>query len=67
MGKRPILVPRDSSHGQHIDNHQFQTASLLDNMGLALSRKIDALTKEDLIEAAGFEVIRTNKPEMLLL
>ena len=48
MGKRPILVPRDSSHGQHIDNHQFQTASLLDNMGLALSRKIDALTKEDL-------------------
>ena len=67
MGKRPILVPRDSSHGQHIDNHQFQTASLLDNMGLALSRRIDDLTEADLIEAAGFEVIRTDQPEMLLL
>lgn len=67
MGKRPILVPRDSSHGQHIDNHQFQTASLLDNMGLALSRKIEDLTKVDLIEAASFEVIRNNTPEMLLL
>ena len=40
MGKRPILVPRDSSHGQHIDDHQFQTAALLDKMGLALSRKV---------------------------
>lgn len=67
MGKRPILVPRDSSHGQHIDNHQFQTAALLDNMGLALSRKVEDLSKDDLLEAAGFEVIRSNTPKMLHL
>ena len=67
MGKRPILVPRDSSHGQHIDDHQFQTASLLDNKGLALSRKVEDLSRADLIEAAGFEVIRSNTPKLLHL
>ncbi len=67
MGKRPILVPRDSSSGQHIDDHQFQTAALLDKMGLALSRKVEDLTKEDLLEAAGFKVIRSDKPRILHL
>jgi len=67
MGKRPILVPRDSSHGQHIDNHQFQTAALLDNMGLALSRKVEDLTREDLLEAARYKVIRSDSPRMLQL
>jgi len=67
MGKRPVLVPRDSSHGQHIDDHQFQTAALLDKMGLAMSRKVENLTKADLIEAASFEVIRSNTLKMLHL
>ncbi len=67
MGKRPILVPRDSSHGQHIDDHQFQTASLLDNMGLALSRKTEHLTKADLLEAAGYKVLRSETPKLLHL
>ena len=67
MGKRPILVPRDSSHGQHIDNHQFQTAALLDKMGLALSRKVEDLTKQDLHEAAAFKVVRSDKPRLLQL
>ena len=67
MGKRPVLVPRDSSHGQHIDDHQFQTAALLDKMGLAMSRKVEDLTKADLIEAASFEVIRSNTLKMLHL
>lgn len=67
MGKRPILVPRDSSNGQHIDNHQFQTAALLDNMGLALSRKVEDLSRDDLIEAAGYNVIRSSTPRILRL
>lgn len=67
MGKRPILVPRDSSHGQHIDDHQFQTAALLDKMGLALSRKVEDLTKADLLEAASFEVIRNDQTRALHL
>jgi len=67
MGKRPILVPRDSSHGQHIDNHQFQTAALLDKMGLALSRKVEDLTQQDLHEAAAFKVVRSDQPRLLQL
>lgn len=67
MGKRPILVPRDSSHGQHIDNHQFQTAALLDEMGLALSRKIEDLTIDDLREAAGYKIIRSDTQRPLTL
>ena len=67
MGKRPILVPRDSTFGQHIDDHQFQTASLLDNMGLALSRKVDDLQQNDLLEAASYKVVRTDKPRLLHL
>lgn len=67
MGKRPILVPRDSSHGQHIDNHQFQTAALLDKMGLALSRKVEDLNKQDLQEAAAFKVDRASTQRPLHL
>ncbi len=67
MGKRPILVPRDSSSGQHIDDHQFQTAALLDKMGLALSRKVEDLSKADLLEAAGYEVLRSDTPKILHL
>lgn len=67
MGKRPILVPRDSSHGQHIDDHQFQTAKLLDDMQLAHSRRVDALRPQDLIEAAAYKVVRLDKPAELQL
>lgn len=67
MGKRPILVPRDSSHGQHIDNHQFQTAALLDKMGLALSRKVEDLNIQDLQEAAAYKIIRSDKQRPLHL
>ncbi len=67
MGKKPILVPRDSSHGQHIDNHQFQTAALLDKMGLALSRKVENLNEQNLYEAASYKIVRSDKPRLLHL
>lgn len=67
MGRRPILVPRDSTFGQHVDNHQFQTAALLDNMGLALSRRVEDLALADLLEAASYRVVRTDKPRPLHL
>lgn len=67
MGKRPILVPRDSSHGQHVDDHQFQTAALLDKMGLALSRKVEHLSADDLLDAASYRVARSDKPRLLSL
>ncbi len=67
MGKRPILVPRDSSHGQHIDDHQFQTAKLLDNMQLAHSRRVEELTPQDLLEAAAYKIVRLDQPKTLHL
>lgn len=67
MGKKPILVPRDSSHGQHIDNHQFQTAALLDKMGLALSRKVEDLNEQNLHDAASYKIVRSDKPRLLHL
>ncbi len=67
MGKRPILVPRDSSHGQHIDDHQFQTAALLDSMGLAMSRKVETLSESDLLDAASYKVVRSDQPRPLSL
>lgn len=67
MGKRPILVPRDSSHGQHVDDHQFQTAKLLDNMQLAHSRRIEQLTRDDLLQAAAYKIVRLDQPAALHL
>lgn len=67
MGKKPILVPRDSSHGQHVDNHQFQTAALLDNMGLALSRKVEDLSIKNLHDAASYKIVRSDQQRLLHL
>ncbi len=67
MGKRPILVPRDSSHGQHVDDHQFQTAHLLDSMGLAISRRVEELTAADLLEGASYRVTRQTEARPLRL
>ena len=67
MGKFPILVPRDSTHGQHIDDHQFQTAGLLDKSGLALSRKVEDLTEADLLEAASYRITRVDERRPLKL
>jgi UDP-N-acetylglucosamine transferase subunit ALG13 len=35
-GKSPVLIPRLSSLDEHIDNHQFEIASLVANLGLAV-------------------------------
>lgn len=67
MGKLPILVPRDSSHGQHVDDHQFQTAKLLHDLKLAHSRRIEKLTREDLLEAAAYKIVRLAQPAELHL
>ncbi len=44
-GKRPILVPREAAHGEHVDNHQRQVAIELSSRGLALFRTPEELTR----------------------
>ena len=34
-GHRPVLVPRQARHGEHVDNHQVQIAAELGRQGLA--------------------------------
>jgi UDP-N-acetylglucosamine transferase subunit ALG13 len=59
-GRRPILVPRRSSHGEHIDDHQLQIASELHGRSLATCREVDDLSWGDVQEAARWTVRRTD-------
>jgi UDP-N-acetylglucosamine transferase subunit ALG13 len=52
-GRCPILVPREQRHGEHVDDHQALIAAELARRGLALHRSPDALSREDLEQAAG--------------
>lgn len=52
LGKHPIMVPRRSTLGEHVDDHQIQVARELDRRGLALLREAEALTSADLAEAS---------------
>jgi UDP-N-acetylglucosamine--N-acetylmuramyl-(pentapeptide) pyrophosphoryl-undecaprenol N-acetylglucosamine transferase len=51
-GRQPLLVPRRSARGEHVDDHQEQIASELERRGLALVREAGDLTASDLLEAA---------------
>jgi UDP-N-acetylglucosamine--N-acetylmuramyl-(pentapeptide) pyrophosphoryl-undecaprenol N-acetylglucosamine transferase len=59
-GRRPILVPRRSSHGEHVDDHQLQIASELHGRDLAICREVNDLNWEDVQEAARWTVRRAN-------
>ncbi|MEH0938280.1 glycosyltransferase [Micromonospora psammae] len=58
-GRRAIYVPRRSGHGEHVDDHQVEMARELDRRGLVLAREADAVTAEDLTEAASWTVTGT--------
>ena len=47
-GHCPVLIPRERAHGEHVDDHQHQTASYLDRLDLAVVRSVDELTLSDL-------------------
>ena len=58
----PIVVPRRSAHGEHVDDHQEEIAELVTNLGLGLVREADELTIEDLATAAAREVTHEPQP-----
>lgn len=44
QGKHPVMVPRRSSHGEHVDEHQLPFAEKLEAAGLAtVVREMDKL------------------------
>ncbi len=64
-GRFPILVPRESGHGEHVDDHQFEVAAQLQARGLALCRTVDELCSDDLITASSRRVQRAASPPTL--
>lgn len=58
QGMCPVLVPREAVHGEHVDDHQAQTAALLAKAELAVVRRVDDLTLADLKTAATRRVVR---------
>jgi UDP-N-acetylglucosamine--N-acetylmuramyl-(pentapeptide) pyrophosphoryl-undecaprenol N-acetylglucosamine transferase len=57
VGKTPVLVPRERSRGEHIDDHQRQIAVHLDRLGLARYRTVAELELRDLKVATGAKVV----------
>ncbi len=67
LGKRPILVPRRAEHGEHVDDHQEQTARFLDDLGLAAVLEADQIKIEDLESACAWVVRRKAEPASIRL
>lgn len=67
LGRHPVLVPRRHGHGEHVDDHQVETARMLAGRGLATMVEADELTLEVLERAAARQVVRTDVPPLLPL
>jgi UDP-N-acetylglucosamine--N-acetylmuramyl-(pentapeptide) pyrophosphoryl-undecaprenol N-acetylglucosamine transferase len=66
-GKRPIVVPRVASIGEHVDDHQSDLAEFLKSRNLAIVRQADEITLDDLFQASGWSVARQlNLPKVQL-
>ena len=66
-GHCPVLIPRERAHGEHVDDHQHQTAAYLDRLDLAVVRSVDELSLADLHVAAGRRVVSAGAPRALTL
>ena len=54
-GKIPILIPRLSKHGEHIDDHQFEISMLIERLNLGV-QITHTLTRGDLLYVANQRV-----------
>jgi UDP-N-acetylglucosamine--N-acetylmuramyl-(pentapeptide) pyrophosphoryl-undecaprenol N-acetylglucosamine transferase len=61
-GHRPVLVPREATRGENCDDHQEHLARELADRGLALHRRVDELSIDDLDAAAAHRVERAPNP-----
>ena len=66
-GRMPVIVPRELANSEHVDDHQSQIARDLSSLGLAVSRRVDELTREDLEEAAGHRVDMVDDPDPIAI
>jgi UDP-N-acetylglucosamine--N-acetylmuramyl-(pentapeptide) pyrophosphoryl-undecaprenol N-acetylglucosamine transferase len=61
-GHHPVLVPREAARGENCDEHQEQLARELADRGLAVHRRVDELTVDDLYLAAAHRIERVSHP-----
>ena len=52
MGRTPIVVPRSSALGEHVDDHQDDLVSKLTEMGLIVCVRGGDLTREHVLDAS---------------
>ncbi len=52
----PVVVPRRSAHGEHVDDHQSEISEVVSQLGIGVVREADEVTLEDLATAAAREV-----------
>lgn len=67
LGQRPVLLPRRSKWGEHVDDHQTLIAGELDRRGLAVSREADEITADDLLTAASGRITALQSPDPFAL
>jgi UDP-N-acetylglucosamine--N-acetylmuramyl-(pentapeptide) pyrophosphoryl-undecaprenol N-acetylglucosamine transferase len=67
LGRCPVLIPRRHRHREHIDDHQVETARMLDRRGLAVYAEVEELDQTRLLEAASRTVERVDAPSALAL
>jgi UDP-N-acetylglucosamine--N-acetylmuramyl-(pentapeptide) pyrophosphoryl-undecaprenol N-acetylglucosamine transferase len=58
MGIRPVLIPRRSARGEHVDDHQEQVAAYLGRRDLTVTREADEVDYNDLVDAASSRIVR---------
>jgi UDP-N-acetylglucosamine--N-acetylmuramyl-(pentapeptide) pyrophosphoryl-undecaprenol N-acetylglucosamine transferase len=55
-GVYPVVVPRDKKRNEHVDNHQYQIADLVQKLGIGMVLTPDRITPQALIRASGMRV-----------
>jgi UDP-N-acetylglucosamine--N-acetylmuramyl-(pentapeptide) pyrophosphoryl-undecaprenol N-acetylglucosamine transferase len=66
-GKCPVLVPRRSAHGEHVDDHQVAFAASVARPGLAVTAEVDELGATVLSSAAARTILRNENPPTFVL
>ena len=66
LGHCPVLVPRSAAAGEHVDDHQFQIARMLETRELAVVRQPHELTTQDVVDAAGRVAVEVPGPAFVL-
>jgi UDP-N-acetylglucosamine transferase subunit ALG13 len=67
VGQKPLLVPRRVARGEHVDDHQVQTAEYLADRGLASVESVESLTREKIEAAAVGRVANVDDPDPIVL